>query len=352
MDERRQLMLVDEASGESIKSQMVVSSSWELCEISFEPDPPSSSSAARHFLLYYLPFDDAPCVTGPASSCTSQYKEHAGFHFGRARFRQRARTLLEQPRWRDSTPRRRRCCHACLHAKGRLLPNGGGGDVGRGGRGRFGRRGGRPAAHAVWPEPREVPIRMLDRLPLRWIARGVATSAPPAPAPATLFGLSFRGEAMRGEFFVFQLGVHAPLGAVRILPSWTAFAPADSARPPVLGAQRSHAARPLAHPLHQHSQRHGTGDERRRLAKGGVQPLWFGVDVPEDAVPGEYTGVVRVAELRAYPLGGAHRAARGLGGERGCDDRRVTGRGGAARRQRLVAPRAAAVATRTWAAAP
>ena len=58
------------------------------------------------------------------------------------------------------------------------------------------------------------------------------------------------------------------------------------------------------------------------LAKGGVQPL-AGVDVPEDAVPGEYTGVVRVAELRAYPLGGATAQREGWV-ESGCDDRRVT----------------------------
>ena len=42
---------------------------------------------------------------------------------------------------------------------------------------------------------------MLDRLPLRWLGRGVA------PPNAT----AFRGEASRGEFFVFQLGEHAPL---------------------------------------------------------------------------------------------------------------------------------------------
>ena len=78
----------------------VISVSWERCELLFEPDA-AATSAARHFLVYYLPFDDAPCVTGPASSCTSQYKE-GGFYFGRARaFRQRVKPLLERATWRD-----------------------------------------------------------------------------------------------------------------------------------------------------------------------------------------------------------------------------------------------------------
>ena len=58
-------------------------------------------------------------------------------------------------------------------------------------------RGGRDLL--VWPEGRERPIRMLDRLPLVWAAAG----APPVG------GASFRGEALRGEFFAFQLGVYA-----------------------------------------------------------------------------------------------------------------------------------------------
>ena len=47
----------------------------------------------------------------------------------------------------------------------------------------------------VWIESREFPIRMLDRLPLRWLTLGIA-------APNTT---THRGVALRGEFYVFQV---------------------------------------------------------------------------------------------------------------------------------------------------
>ena len=56
------------------------------------------------------------------------------------------------------------------------------------------------AAHAgkpylLFPEDRRYPIRMTDELPQRWIQAG--------PSDA------FQGEACRGEFYVFQIGVYA-----------------------------------------------------------------------------------------------------------------------------------------------
>ena len=302
MDERRQLVLVDEATGEAIKSHMIVSASWELCELLFEPEPPApgSTPGARHFLLYYLPFDDAPCVTGPASSCTSQYKQHGGFHFGRARaFRQRARALLEKSGWRDVIVR---AAVVAMHArtpKDAFFPM------------EVAATTAEVAAVAslaaaagrrllVWPEPREQPIRMLDRLPLGWIARGIG------PANAQ----SFRGEAQRGEFFAFQIGVHAPLGAARILPTWTAFEAAAGGA--VASALPKWRIRCINTP-------NGTAQAASgvTVAEGGVQPLWFGVDIPEDAPTGEYTGVLTITELPADPVAAGAATASGRGGGRG-----------------------------------
>ena len=69
MQERQQLVLVDEETGSTVRSLLVVSASWEAAEVLFEPTV--QSGATRHYLLYYLAFNDAPCVTGPASACTS-----------------------------------------------------------------------------------------------------------------------------------------------------------------------------------------------------------------------------------------------------------------------------------------
>ena len=104
---------------------------------------------------------------------------------------------------------------------------------------------------------------------------------------------AFRGEAMRGEFYMLQLGVHAPLANVRILPSWTALEGPGGA--PGLAQWR---VRCINTP-------NGTAKAENGipLAKGGVQPLWFGVDVPPDAVPGEYSGHIHIAELHEYRLG-------------------------------------------------
>ena len=69
----------------------------------------------------------------------------------------------------------------------------------------------RAAAALVWPEGRERPIRMLDRLPLVWAAAGALPSG----------GAAYRGEALRGEFFAFQVGVYAPTRALVVLSSWS-----------------------------------------------------------------------------------------------------------------------------------
>ena len=52
------------------------------------------------------------------------------------------------------------------------------------------------AGHAqpllLFPEDRLHPIQMYDKLPLRWVEKGPTNS--------------FSGKALRGEFYVFQIG--------------------------------------------------------------------------------------------------------------------------------------------------
>jgi hypothetical protein len=132
------------------------------------------------------------------------------------------------------------------------------------------------APHAESPvlvqEDRVYAIRLTDRLPWRWVSTGLRAD--------------FRGEACRGEYYVWQVGVIAhkqaannvrlkfsdfvdPASGHRIL--------ADSATCFNLG---------------------GTGWDGRPLSlrvdvpKGKVQALWCGLQVPADATPGDYQGTV------------------------------------------------------------
>jgi hypothetical protein len=214
------------AAGAMVRGVMYASASSERGDVVFELRPPIE--VATTFYLYYLPFDDRPCQTGPSSQCTTHYYKgrnkrrrlfasaagrgrRAAAGGGGGGFRARVAAVLERPDWQGSLPRasviglEARTSKDAFHPMEVAVTSAETASL---------------VAHAsrqlrrllVWPESREHPIRMLDRLPLRWLAAGV-------PAPnATVHA----GTALRGEFYAFQLGVYAPVAALRLLPSWSA----------------------------------------------------------------------------------------------------------------------------------
>ncbi len=129
-----------------------------------------------------------------------------------------------------------------------------------------------PKPYLLFPEDRRFPIRMTDDLPQRWIKAGP--------------GASFAGETQQGEYFVFQIGMYAAQTAIPglglefspLTPKAGKAIPATEFRCINLG---------------------GTdwlGREMRKtvtVAKGKVQALWIGVQIPPDAT-GNYTGTVTV----------------------------------------------------------
>ncbi|MDQ6887631.1 MAG: DUF6067 family protein [Gemmatimonadota bacterium] len=129
------------------------------------------------------------------------------------------------------------------------------------------------APFLVFPEDRANAIRMTSDLPERWIRAG-------ANAP-------FHGVARRGEFYVFQVGLYAarqPLSdvAVRFSPLRT---DGGAVIPP--SAMRSINTGGVG----------WSGEPFRKrisVARGRVQPLWIGVDVPVGARAGDYHGVMTV----------------------------------------------------------
>jgi hypothetical protein len=136
-----------------------------------------------------------------------------------------------------------------------------------------------PAPFLLFPEDRQYSIRMTDDLPLRWI------EARP--------GRPFRGEAMRGEFYVFQVGVFAARQAIEI-----AGVTLTDANPPAKGGiVPSFRCFNLAG-----TDAAGARFTRRvAVERGKVQALWCGVQVPDSATPGEYRGRVTVTATGLPP---------------------------------------------------
>jgi hypothetical protein len=138
------------------------------------------------------------------------------------------------------------------------------------------------AAHAepffLFPEDRRYPIRMTGDLPFRWID----------PGPAR----PLHGQAARGEFYAFQVGVFAARQAVEIVdvrltgldgPGGRDVG-APSFRCINLGGIDSSGARFTKHVV---------------VEKGKVQALWCGLQIPETLQPGEYRGRVTVMARNA-----------------------------------------------------
>jgi hypothetical protein len=126
----------------------------------------------------------------------------------------------------------------------------------------------------LFPEDRSRSIRMFKDLPRRWITQGAGTA--------------FRGDVDRDEYYVMQIGAYAARGNAAnlkvnygdlrgqsgaIIPrsAWTCFNEG--------GVDWSG-----------HSFKNDIS-----VAEGHIQPLWLGVQIPEDAPAGEYKGTVTVS---------------------------------------------------------
>lgn len=136
--------------------------------------------------------------------------------------------------------------------------------------------------YLLFPEHRSHPIRMYDDLPVRWVHSGPSNT--------------FEGEAFRNEFYVFQIGVYAQKGiAAEKAPIRVRFEDLRGSEGRMIPANSFVCL--------------NTGGVNTRgqsftkewtVLPGRVGALWFGVEVPMDAVPGDYMGILRLA-----PEGGA-----------------------------------------------
>ncbi|MDI6697729.1 MAG: DUF6067 family protein [Candidatus Saccharicenans sp.] len=126
----------------------------------------------------------------------------------------------------------------------------------------------------IFPEDRRFPARMSDFLPQLWVKKG----------PADFF----EGQADRGEYFVFQLGIYAhsqKLEKIRLKFS---------------DLKKTDSDQKINGSLATCFNTGGIGWDGREFEKdlnletGKVQPLWCGWQIPEEAQPGMYEGLVEI----------------------------------------------------------
>ena len=126
-----------------------------------------------------------------------------------------------------------------------------------------------PSDYYLFPEYRHYPIRMRNKLPVRWICKLVN---------------GLKDNAKRGEYYTFQVGVYAPgssLNGLRITYS-------DLSGPGKhISKDRFTCFNTEGIDLNGRS-----FNKELKIEKGTVQALWFGIDLDEDVLPGSYKGRV------------------------------------------------------------
>ena len=138
-------------------------------------------------------------------------------------------------------------------------------------------------AYLLFPEDRKYPIRMTDALPVRWVQGG--------PRAA------FTGDACRGEFYAWQIGLYASGQALEEVAVEFSDLVAEAGQAIPAAAVRCFnlgGTDWLGRPLHR----------TVSVSQGAVQALWCGVAIPRDAAPGSYRGTVtlRAKNAPATPI--------------------------------------------------
>ncbi|MFC2139349.1 glycoside hydrolase domain-containing protein [Bacteroidota bacterium] len=124
------------------------------------------------------------------------------------------------------------------------------------------------SSFVIFPEQREYPIKMSDDLPYRWIEMGPQST--------------FRCEARKGEYYVFQLGIYALKNLHDLKVEFTPFT--------------SHTGQNISVQNVTCFNTDGINYDARPIKKrvdveiGKVQAMWCGIDVPQGIEAGVYEG--------------------------------------------------------------
>lgn len=128
------------------------------------------------------------------------------------------------------------------------------------------------AGYMVFPEDREFPVKMTDDLPLRWVKKGPSQT--------------FSGEAGKGEYYAFQLGIYARHDMKDVEIAFTDLKTATGQTIPAaqLNCINTHGTTYDAKPF----------TATVNIPEGKIQAMWCGVDVPENAAAGVYKGIATI----------------------------------------------------------
>ena len=127
----------------------------------------------------------------------------------------------------------------------------------------------------LFPEDRKYPIRMTNHLPLRWIKSGA--------------GNPFYGEALRGEYYSFQIGLFACRDDIKDV---------DIKFTELRDVQKGSKISASNFTCFNTEGIDWTGQRFDRVCpviKGHIQALWCGVQIPEDTLPGKYRAKINIA---------------------------------------------------------
>lgn len=125
--------------------------------------------------------------------------------------------------------------------------------------------------YITFVEDRENPIKMRDHIPLKWIKSGI--------------NHNFNGTALRNEYYAFQLGIYASkasLENVHLLFDDLKSSNGESISSNFFTCFNTTGIDPYGNPF----------IKQVDVAKGKVQALWVGIDLPENVKPGEYSGKI------------------------------------------------------------
>jgi hypothetical protein len=133
--------------------------------------------------------------------------------------------------------------------------------------------------YLIFPEDRAYPIRMKDEIPLKWIQKG----------PSGIFNC----EALKNEYYAFQIGVFATKKELANIKVDFSALECNSSKilPSGLTCFNTGGVGPYGQ----------TFEKRLDVTKGAVQPLWIGIDIPEDIPAGMYKGLITIYPENADP---------------------------------------------------
>jgi hypothetical protein len=134
--------------------------------------------------------------------------------------------------------------------------------------------------YLLFPEGRENPVRMKDEIPLKWIQSGPSDN--------------YSAKAYRNEYYAFQIGIFAAKKNIENVHVEFSGLKGRKGEIPATAITcfNTGGVDPYGKPF----------IKSVNVTKGKVQPLWIGIDIPRDIIPGSYQGIVSIKPDNAKAL--------------------------------------------------